>query len=73
MKVCHQSTDFHFPDVDVQMGQIQDYSVIGNRGRQERDLNASFESRSGESLVSSDTKGKSYLGVCSTADRDPRC
>lgn len=48
--VCHQSTDFHFPDIDVQLGKIQECALIRNVERADVEMNASLCSSSSEEV-----------------------
>ena len=51
-RVCQQSTDFHFPDIDVQLGKIQECALIRNVERSEADMNMSLCSTSSEEVIS---------------------
>jgi len=50
-KACLQSTDFHFPDIDVQLAKIQECALIGNAERADVDINVSVCSTSSEDVV----------------------
>ncbi len=50
--MCQQSTDFHFPDIDIQLGKIQECALIGNVERNNTDMNVSVCSTSSEDVVS---------------------
>lgn len=52
-KACHLSTDFHFPDIDVQLSQIQERALIGIQERRDRLVTAaSLSSHTSDSFIS---------------------
>ena len=65
--MCLQSTDFHFPDIDVQLAKIQECALTGNTERADVDMNVSICSTSSEDVVTTPTD--STLGqLCHLAD-----
>lgn len=52
-KACHLSTDFHFPDIDVQLSQIQERALIGIQERRDCLVTAaSLSSHTSDSFIS---------------------
>ena len=68
-KVCHQSTDFHFPDINVQLRQVQEFASTALRERKEHKFTeASLSSQNSESHLSS-TSPRSDESPCDVPER----
>ena len=50
--MCRQSTDFHFPGIDMQLQEIKEYGKLANQGRKEKLSMLSPNSRREDSRLS---------------------
>lgn len=48
--MCHQSTDFHFPDIAVQLRRVQEFAQLANQEKKESKFTSSLSSQSSETV-----------------------
>ena len=72
--VCHQSTDFHFPDIDVQLSRTQEHALSANREREERKPRHAQNSHSdSQSNLELSENGDAQSGSSSSQVPTPDC
>lgn len=72
--VCHQSTDFHFPDIDVQLSRTQEYALSANKEREERKPRHAQNSHSdSQSNLELSENGDAQSGSSSSQVPTPDC